>query len=91
MCHPGLLPGDNVYLVCNSLCLNLFIHHVLYLVVEYIPLKRSDLEERKTVFFFARWSPLGAKDENSSLSSWIWRRAESCVMLSFVLTQKGTD
>lgn len=55
MCPPGLLPGDNVYLVCDSLCLNLFIHHVLYLIVEYIPLKGCDFgEEGKAAFFLCQ-------------------------------------
>lgn len=55
MCPPGLLPGDNVYLVCDSLCLNLFIYHVLCLIVEYISLKGCDLgEKRKAAFFFCQ-------------------------------------
>jgi len=55
MCPPCLLPEDNVYLVCHSLCLNLFIHHVLYLIVEYISLKACNLgEERKAAFLLCQ-------------------------------------
>lgn len=52
MCHPGLLPEDNIYLVCDNLCLNLLFYQVLYLIVEYILLKDCDLGEKAAAVFF---------------------------------------
>lgn len=77
MYPPGLLAGDNVYLACDSLCLNIFPQPVLYLMVEYITLKTVIQEKRgRLPFSFVRWSPFRAEDERLYLGRWIWRRAE---------------